>query len=141
MNYPAGTEDVTTTYHADGAVASVGAGAATIEYGYNRRRLLTSERLLWNSIDWLIGHGYSANGHEATLTYRDGARDHLGQRRALKARQHRVTPGARSHAAAATDRHLEGQWRTGVGSATRSPRKEHSEARMRRDFIGESNDV
>lgn len=72
VDYPAGTDDITTTYEADGAVSSVTTGIATLEYDYNRRRLLTSERLVWNANDWLTGYAYTANGHAAVVTYPDG---------------------------------------------------------------------
>src|SRR5690606_5876759 len=33
------------------------------EYTYNRRRLMTGERMLWNTIDWPVTYVYNANGH------------------------------------------------------------------------------
>jgi RHS repeat-associated protein len=72
VDYPAGTDDIATTYHPDGAMATVSTGSSTLEYDYNRRRLLTTERWIWGASTWIFGHGYNANGHEATLTYRDG---------------------------------------------------------------------
>jgi RHS repeat-associated protein len=72
VDYPTGTDDIATTYQADGAVDTIVMGIVTLDYAYNKRRLLTEERLLWNANNLITGYGYNANGHPATLTYRDG---------------------------------------------------------------------
>ncbi|KAA2285531.1 RHS repeat domain-containing protein [Arenimonas fontis] len=72
VDYPDDTPDVSTTYHPDGAVHQVVSGQVTLTYGYNRLGRLTSERLQYGSLDWLTQYGYTALGHLATLTYRDG---------------------------------------------------------------------
>ena len=72
VDYPTGTDDVATTYQPDGAVDTITMGIVTLDYEYNKRRLLTGERLIWNANNWLTSYGYNANGHQATLTYRDG---------------------------------------------------------------------
>lgn len=72
VDYPSGTNDVATTYHDDGAVATVVSGIVTREFNYNNRGMLDNEWLKWNANNWQTSYGYNANGHQATLTYRDG---------------------------------------------------------------------
>ena len=72
VDYPTGTDDVTTTYHDDGSVATVVMGIVTREFEYNNRGMLANEWLKWNANSWWATYGYNANGHQATLTYRDG---------------------------------------------------------------------
>ena len=72
VNYPDTTADISTTYYADGAVHTTSTGGSTLTYTYNKRRLLTSERLQVGSINWLTEHGYSVLGDPASITYPDG---------------------------------------------------------------------
>lgn len=72
--FPDGRGNTTNTYTPDGLLATTvmdndGTNVVTTTYGYNRRRLLTSERMQWGSIDWSIGYTYNALGHLASQTY------------------------------------------------------------------------
>ena len=72
VNYPDTTADISTTYYGDGAVNTTSTGGTTLTYTYNKRRLLTSERLQIGSINWLTQYGHSVLGDPATITYPDG---------------------------------------------------------------------
>lgn len=72
VNYPGTAVDIATTYHPDGQVHTITAGASTLTYEYNRRRLLVSERSQLDTFDWLTTHAYTALGHLAATTYVDG---------------------------------------------------------------------
>ena len=73
VNFPDTSADIATTYYPDGAVSSIlTTDGSMLTYEYNRRRLLTSERLQHGSINWLVSHGYTALGDRATVTYPDG---------------------------------------------------------------------
>jgi RHS repeat-associated core domain len=68
LSFPDGLGNTTHTYTPDGLPANItanngGSNIVTTEYTYNRRRLLTQERMLWGSIDWPLTYGYNANGH------------------------------------------------------------------------------
>ncbi|MGN7830408.1 RHS repeat protein, partial [Pseudoxanthomonas sp. 22568] len=72
--FPDGRGNTTNTYALDGLLATTvvdndGTNVVTTTYGYNRRRLPTSERMQWGSIDWSIGYGYTALGHLASQSY------------------------------------------------------------------------
>ncbi|WP_203321529.1 RHS repeat domain-containing protein [Pseudoxanthomonas beigongshangi] len=72
--FPDGRGNTTNTYAPDGQLASTavdndGTNVVTTTYSYNRRRLPTSERMQWGSIDWSIGYTYNALGHLASQTY------------------------------------------------------------------------
>ncbi|MCL6710601.1 hypothetical protein M8R20_26750 [Pseudomonas sp. R2.Fl] len=72
--FPDGRGNTTNTYTPDGLLASTavdndGTNVVTTTYGYNRRRLPTSERMQWGSIDWPIGYAYTPLGHLASQTY------------------------------------------------------------------------
>jgi RHS repeat-associated protein len=72
--FPDGRGNTTNTYTPDGLLATMvvdndGTNVVTTTYGYNRRRMPTSERMQWGSIDWSIGYTYSALGHLASQTY------------------------------------------------------------------------
>ncbi|MFA6135727.1 MAG: Ig-like domain-containing protein, partial [Phycisphaerae bacterium] len=76
VSTPGGTADVTTTYHADGAVESLtaanpGGHNVTTTYSYNKRRLLTSETSSNGATLYTLGYGYNANGHLGAITYPD----------------------------------------------------------------------
>ncbi|MCC4596063.1 RHS repeat protein [Xanthomonas campestris pv. phormiicola] len=73
LAFPDGNGNTTYTYLPDGLVASMVASdasgnAVTTTYGYNKRRLPSSERLQWGDVDWSAGYGYNANGHLAMQT-------------------------------------------------------------------------
>ena len=59
-------------YTADGLPLSVVSGDTTWNYGYNARRLLTDEQLLYQGGVYNIAHAYNANGHASALIYPDG---------------------------------------------------------------------
>ncbi len=73
MSFPDSRGNTTHTYTPDGLPASImvdngGGNVVTTTYAYNKRRLLTSERMQWNSIDWTLISTYDANGHLASET-------------------------------------------------------------------------
>ncbi|UBB24917.1 hypothetical protein LAG73_16525 [Pseudoxanthomonas japonensis] len=72
--FPDGRGNTTHTYTPDGLLASTavdndGTNVVTTSYGYNRRRLPTSERMQWGGINWGIGYGYDTLGHLASQSY------------------------------------------------------------------------
>lgn len=76
LSFPDGLGDTTYTYTPDGLLETIsahnaGTSIVATTYGYNKRRLPTSERMQWGSIDWSIGYSYNANGHPASQTYPD----------------------------------------------------------------------
>ncbi|MCL6712580.1 hypothetical protein M8R20_36955 [Pseudomonas sp. R2.Fl] len=75
--FPDGRGNTTNTYTPDGLLVTTvmdndGTNVVTTTYGYNRRRLPTSERMQWGSIDWPIGYAYTPLGHLASHTYPNG---------------------------------------------------------------------
>ena len=74
LTFADGLGNTSYAYTADGlpAAQSVdnGSGAVvTTTYGYNKRRLLTSERMSWASINWMLGYGYDAHANLASQSY------------------------------------------------------------------------
>ena len=55
VDYPDSTPDVSTTYTASGMVQTIARSPTLLTYAYNKRGLLSSERLEYGSIDWLTG--------------------------------------------------------------------------------------
>ena len=79
INHPDGTTDLGYTYFADGALATASntdfatpANSNTWTYTYNKRRLLESESLAYNSRTFNIAHAYNALGNRQSLTYPSG---------------------------------------------------------------------
>jgi hypothetical protein len=77
LSFADGWSDTSYSYFADGALASVsalngGSDVVTTSYSYNKRRLLTSERMQWGTLDWSLGYGYDANGNLASQVYPNG---------------------------------------------------------------------
>jgi RHS repeat-associated protein len=73
----ASTPDVYRTYTPDGLLNTVISDGSTWTYGYNSRRLPTSEQLVLTAPaagTWSITHGYNLNGHESSLTFPDGSK-------------------------------------------------------------------
>ena len=60
-------------YTADGLPSTVVSGDTTWNYGYNARRLLTVEQLLYQGGVYNIERAYDANGHASGLGYPDGS--------------------------------------------------------------------
>ncbi len=74
--FPDGRGNTTNTYAPDGLLASTvvdndGTNVVTTGYTYNRRRLLTLERMTWGSVNWPLGYGYNALGHLSWQSYPD----------------------------------------------------------------------
>ncbi|WP_211369485.1 RHS repeat-associated core domain-containing protein [Pseudoxanthomonas kalamensis] len=77
LSFPDGKGDQTWTYTPDGLPATVSASNPNVanpsvtEYTYNRRRLMTQERLSHqgNGSYWGIWYVYDSNGHLSSLTY------------------------------------------------------------------------
>ncbi|GAB2665385.1 RHS repeat domain-containing protein [Arenimonas aestuarii] len=72
VDYPDSTPDVATTYTADGKVATISRAPTLLTYSYNKRGLLTFERLEYGSINWLTSHSYDTLGNLAASTYPSG---------------------------------------------------------------------
>lgn len=77
VTFPDHKGDTAYAYTPDSKLASVtadngGAAQVTTQYDYNRRGLLTGERMLWGSIDWSIGYVYNTNGHLSQHSYPGG---------------------------------------------------------------------
>jgi len=75
--FPDGRGNTTNTYALDGLLATTvvdndGTNVVTTTYGYNRRRLPTSERMQWGSINWPISYTYTPLGHLASHIYPNG---------------------------------------------------------------------
>ena len=73
---PGGTADLTQSYHPDGSVKSLsvqnpGGFNVTTTYGYNKRRLLSSESSSNGSTLFGLSYGYDANASLSSLTYPD----------------------------------------------------------------------
>lgn len=66
-----GSPAIGRSYTDDGLPLTVVSGGSTWTYGYDDRRLLTSESLAYGQT-FTIGRGYDANGHPSQLTYPDG---------------------------------------------------------------------
>jgi len=67
-----GSPSIHTTYTADGLPWTVNSDGSLWTYTYNKRRLLESEVLAIGTATYSIGHGYTGNGYESTLSYPDG---------------------------------------------------------------------
>ena len=67
-----GSPAIGRTYTPDGLPLTVVSNGSTWVYGYNRRRLLTSETLGYGST-YNITRAYDPNGHPSALTYPDGS--------------------------------------------------------------------
>jgi YD repeat-containing protein len=77
VSFPDGLADATFGYTPDGLLATStalngGTDVVTTSFGYNRRRLLASERLQYGTTDWSLAYAYDRNGHRATLRYPPG---------------------------------------------------------------------
>lgn len=77
LTFPDGRGNQTWAYTADGLPSTVtadngGANLVTTQYTYNRRRMLTEERMLWNQISWPITYSHNANGHLSAEKYPNG---------------------------------------------------------------------
>ncbi|MEA5667135.1 RHS repeat-associated core domain-containing protein [Stenotrophomonas sp. MH1] len=77
LTFPDGRGNQTWTYTADGLPNTVsadndGANLVTTQYTYNRRRMLTEERMQWNQISWPINYTYNSNGHLSVEKYPNG---------------------------------------------------------------------
>jgi RHS repeat-associated protein len=68
-----GGPGITRNYTPDGLPLTVSSNGSVWTYGYNRRRLLTSEQLVYPGSTWSFGRAYNPNGHASQLTYPDGA--------------------------------------------------------------------
>jgi RHS repeat-associated protein len=89
LSFPGGLGNTTYAYTPDGLPSSVvtdnGAtdGQATINYAYNKRRLITREILITPQVNWPYDYGYNANGHLAVNNWHglsiDYAPNALGQ--------------------------------------------------------------
>ncbi|MGD9583955.1 MAG: hypothetical protein AB7V26_09880 [Lysobacterales bacterium] len=72
-DYPGTTPDISRTYFTDGAPRTIASAGNTWTNAYNKRRLLTSEVLALDGVNYGISHGYNGNGHPASIGYPDGA--------------------------------------------------------------------
>lgn len=77
LSFPDGRGNTTSAYTPDGRLASTivdndGTNVVTTAYNYNRRRLLTLERMTWGSINWPLAYTYNALGHLSSQSYPNG---------------------------------------------------------------------
>ncbi len=73
ISHPAGTAGESFTYYADGALHTASnADGGTWTYGYNKRRLPTSETLVLGGRSFAIGTTYTSLGDVSTLSYPSG---------------------------------------------------------------------
>ena len=88
MVFPDHRGDTTYHYTPDGQVSYMiadngGTDQVRTNYAYNHRRLLSSESLVWSTINWPISYGYDANGHLSSQNWHgllvDYAPNALGQ--------------------------------------------------------------
>jgi RHS repeat-associated protein len=71
--HPAGTPSESYSHFADGALSTATTtDGGTWSYGYNKRRLPTSETLTLDGKTFAIGYGYTGLAHRSTLTYPSG---------------------------------------------------------------------
>lgn len=68
-----GSPAIGRSYTADGLPWTVVSNGSTWTYGYNNRRLLTSESLVYSGSTYGIGRAYDGNGNLSQLTYPGGA--------------------------------------------------------------------
>jgi RHS repeat-associated protein len=69
--YPTGTSALSQTWTPDGLLLTTSTNGAVWTYGYNKRRLLQSESLVYGGQTFALSRGYDANGHQSSLTYPD----------------------------------------------------------------------
>jgi RHS repeat-associated protein len=72
ITYGDGSPSVSRQYTPDGKPSIVSADGSTWTYLYNSGRLLYQETLSYQGSNLVIGHGFDANRHVASLTYPDG---------------------------------------------------------------------
>jgi RHS repeat-associated protein len=71
-NYGDGSPGIGRNYTPDGLLNQTWSGGSTWTYGYNNRRLRTSETLSFGGANYGLGWGHDAHGNVASLTYPDG---------------------------------------------------------------------
>jgi RHS repeat-associated protein len=69
--YGDGSPAIYRTYTADGLPDTIQSDGTLWSYGYNNRRLQTSETLNYGGVNYRIGRAYDANGSLSQLTYPD----------------------------------------------------------------------
>ncbi len=69
--YGDGSDWVSRSYEADGALSTVRTPSFFWQYRYNNRRVLTSETLTAAQGSWSFGYGIDEYGHVASITYPD----------------------------------------------------------------------
>ncbi len=78
INHPNGTNDLGYSYFSDGALetatnnSDTGIGSNTWTYSYNKRRLLETEQLSYDTRLFSLAHGYNVLGHRESVTYPSG---------------------------------------------------------------------
>jgi len=69
--YPTGTSPLTQTYYPDGLPKVISTNGAMWGYTYNKRRLLLSEALSYNTKNFVVQRSYDGNGSLSSLSYPD----------------------------------------------------------------------
>ena len=69
--YPTGTSPLTQTYYSDGLPKVISTNGTMWAYIYNKRRLLVSETLSYNTKNFVVQRDYDANGSLSSLSYPD----------------------------------------------------------------------
>lgn len=77
VNFPDGRGNQSWTYTPIGLPDTLtadndGTNIVTTRHSYNRRGLLTEERMLWSQISWPVGYTYNSNGHISAERYPNG---------------------------------------------------------------------
>ncbi len=72
VSFPDGTPGTALTYYDDGAVKTASSDGTLWEFAYNKRRLLTQEKLTVGAKVYTLGYGFDANANASSMTYPDG---------------------------------------------------------------------
>ncbi|GJI96014.1 hypothetical protein RugamoR57_27320 [Duganella caerulea] len=72
-SYSDGSAGITRTLYGDGKLNTILSNGTTWTYGYNKRRLLETETLNYLGKNYVVKHGFDANGNDSSLTYPDVA--------------------------------------------------------------------
>ncbi|MBV6324837.1 RHS repeat domain-containing protein [Duganella violaceipulchra] len=70
-SYSDGSAGITRTLFGDGKPNTIASNGTAWTYGYNKRRLLETETLNYLGKNYVVKHGFDANGYDSSLTYPD----------------------------------------------------------------------
>ena len=72
VSFPDGTPGTALTYYDDGAVKTASSDGTLWEFAYNKRRLLTQEKLTVGAKVYTLDYCFDANANASSMTYPDG---------------------------------------------------------------------